>query len=376
MTLKSPESSYTNLAFYNTPGFDTISIPESEALALYWNFDLIEKTDNGDGGPFTTLNDAGFDLLDNSSGSVEQLTRYPVVSAISRKLHPGRANFFLRNNLDVISYEYIPNAKLRLPEILNNDDLVKIIERDDEVYTRDTKPVNHYLMIEKSMYQNISEEMLRWIGTITQFNNLIGKPKDRYELEYKDLTYLRRLFFQNIDNEPDFEKFVDFYKWIDESVIKILMELIPASMNTTTVASNMIESHILERNKYRHKLPILEFKDRDPIVAVRTINELKYNWRFGHAPIPLSENENCVWWKLRQEKEGDREKIFDAVNSSYDRKLTTVYDLNVDPIVIIDKNPKNYDIAKTTTKFGSGEYLEIDVALLIREIDCKDGDDK
>ena len=372
MTNHGPEYYIKNVDSYLLPQIKNSSVPQSRTLTLYWNFDLSEKTDNGAGIGPTNLNDAGFDIIDFSSGSFEHLEGVPLISSITNKLYPGRADFFLRNDTEVISYEYVPNAKIRLPEILNNDDLVNILQRDDEVYTRDTLPVNHYFAIEKSMYQNISEEMLRWMGTIIQFNNLIGEPVNRYEIEYKQIQYLRTLFFQKVENTPDFEKFLQFYKWIDESVARILMQFIPGSANTITTTSDMVESHILERNKYRHKLPTLEFRKKDPIAAVRTINELKYNWKFGHAPIPLDESNNCLWWKEREEKEGDREGIFAALKSTYDRKFTTVYDLNIEPIVIINKNPKEQEIVKQTTKFGSGGYLEIDISKIIINKDCDD----
>jgi len=373
MTSHGPQAFNKNVENYLNPQIAGYTIPQSETLILHWNFDLVDSSDNGAGSPTLGLNDAGFDIIDMSSGSADELTRFQFISELSRQLHPGRGNYFLRNNTDVVSYEYIPTAKRRLPEILNNDDLVNILQEDDVTYTRDTIPVNHFLSIEKSMYQNISEEMLRWIGTITQFNNLIGKPTDRYEADYRDLQHLRRLFFLNVDNTPDFDRFVEFYKWIDESVARIIAELIPASMNTTNIASNIVESHILERNKYRHKLPTIEFKAKEPIAATRTINELKYNWKFGHAPIPLQESNNCLWWKEREEKETDRQKIFAALKSAYDRKFTTVYDLNIDAVVIINKSPKEYDIIKTITKFGSGEYLEIDIPLAVpNDIDCND----
>ncbi len=370
MTDHGPESFSENIRPYLIPEISGTIIPQSETLVLHWNFDLASGSDNGDGSLILNLNDAGFNILDFSSGSSEQ--RYPIVSDISKQTHPARANFFFRNNSDMLAYEYVPSSKRRLPEILNNDDLVNILQRDDDVYNRDQIPVVHYLAVEKSMYQNISEEMLRWIGTIKQFNNLIGKPTDRYEIQYRDLSFLKRLFFENVGNTPDFEKFVEFFKWIDESVAKIIMELVPVSLKTTAVASNVVESHILERNKYRHKLPTLEFKGKEPVAAVRTINELKYNWRFGHAPIPLDESNNCLWWKQREEKETDREKIFAVLKSTYDRKFTTVYDLNVDAIVIINKNPKEQEIVKQTTKFGSGEYLEIDIPFIVDEKDCND----
>jgi len=377
MTSHGPEYFSKNVEAYLAPEIVGRTMPQSETLVLHWNFDLASGSDNGDGSPILNLNDAGFDILDASSGSTGEA--YPLVSEITRQNHPARANFFFRNSTDMLAYEYVPNSKRRLPEVLNSDDLVNILQRDDDVYTRDQVPVVHYLAVEKSMYQNISEEMLRWIGTIKQFNNLIGKPTDRYEAQYRDLGFLKRLFFENVQNTPDFEKFVEFFKWIDESVARIILELIPVSLKATTAASNTIESHILERNKYRHKLPTLEFKGKEPVAAVRTINELKYNWKFGHAPIPLQENNNCLWWKERflakkedQQLETDREKIFAVLKSTYDRKFTTVYDLNVDAIVIINKNPKEQEIVKQITKFGSGEYLEIDIPLIVDEKDCND----
>ena len=35
------------------------------------------------------------------------------------------------------------------------------------------------------------------------------------------------------------------------------------------------------------------------------VNELTYNWKFGHAPsspAPLLERSNCLWWKERAER--------------------------------------------------------------------------
>lgn len=373
MTNHGPDSYSYNIESYLLPVFNGKNIPQSETLVLNWNFDLVQKTDNGPGTLPDNLNDAGFDVVDSSSGSLEDLNIYPVLSNLTRNKYPARGDFFLRNVSNIVSYEFVPNAEIRLPEILNNDDLVNILEQDEQIFKRDMKPVNHFLTIEKSMYQNISEEMLKWIGTVAQFNNLIGKPTNRYEASYKELNYLRSLFFKNVsENIPDFEKFVDFFKWIDDSVSRIIMELVPASLNTTTATGNTVESHILERNKYRHKLPTVEFKGKEPIAAIRTINELKYNWKFGHAPITLDEADNCLWWKQRQEKELTRKGIFAVLKSAYDRKFSTVTDLNIESIVIINKNPKEQEVVKQTTKFGSGEYLEIDIPLIIDEKDCND----
>ena len=69
----------------------------------------------------------------------------------------------------------------------------------------------------------------------------------------------------------------------------------------------MVESHVLERNKYWTKFPTLDVKTREPISSLRGINELKYNWKFGHAPIlpaqGSNQNTSCLWWKERAERD-------------------------------------------------------------------------
>ena len=75
------------------------------------------------------------------------------------------------------------------------EDMISILTTDDNYFTRDSVPVNHYFAIEKSMYQSISEEMLNMFSTIVGFNNLIGEPVNRYRQDYKDLGKLRQLFF-------------------------------------------------------------------------------------------------------------------------------------------------------------------------------------
>jgi len=59
---------------------------------------------------------------------------------------------------------------------LDSADTIQILTQDDLTFTRDTRPVNYFWAIEKSMYQTISEEMINMFATIKEFNNLIGDP--------------------------------------------------------------------------------------------------------------------------------------------------------------------------------------------------------
>ena len=127
--------------------------------------------------------------------------------------------------------EYVFSAKQQHPESLAGSDLVDIRDTDDVTYTRNTKPLTYYFSIEKSMSQVMNDEMMTWFATIKDFNNLIGEPINRYNKSYKHLDHLRALFFSKVSNEPDFERFLDFYKWIDSSISLMIKQLIPASAN-------------------------------------------------------------------------------------------------------------------------------------------------
>ena len=51
--------------------------------------------------------------------------------------------------------------------------MVEIRTQDDNVFTKDSKPINHFFAIEKSMSQVISEEMINLFASIIEFNDLL-----------------------------------------------------------------------------------------------------------------------------------------------------------------------------------------------------------
>ena len=367
-TIYGPESPISNLQTLYSGGVG--EIPQNKTLALHWDFNLVTGSDNGSGtGPSNTF-DGKFEVIDISSGSIANT--YGIIGQITSNTHTGRGDFFFRNNSEMIENSYISIAKHRLPENMMSSDLISILSQDDDIFTRDSRPINYFFALEKSMYQTISEEMIRFFGTITDFNNVIGKPQYRYERQYRELVKLREMFFQNVSNSPDLEKYVDYFKWIDSSITKMIYQLIPASADFSANISDVVESHVLERNKYAWKLPSIELGAEPPITSVKTIGELKYNWKHGHAPIPLSENTNCLWWKERSERSPELDGIFQALSSAYKKKFTKVADFVTDIQIEVNKNPSNLDVIKPITKIGSGGYLEIDILKAIEKKDCLD----
>ena len=63
------------------------------------------------------------------------------------------------------------------------------------------------------------------------------------------------------------------------------------------------------------KFPILtNFESTEG--SIKGISEMKYNWRFGHAPTDINDEGNsCLWQKDRKEKEGFRENIRNSRNN-------------------------------------------------------------
>ena len=120
-------------------------------------------------------------------------------------------------------------------------------------------------------------------SAIVEYSNLFAKPVDRYRQNYKRLDHIRSLFFERVSADLDLDRFTEYFKWIDKSVSYFLEQLHPASARFNAGLSDMVESHILERPKYRHKFPIIETKTSTE-AGISGINELTYNWKFGHAP--------------------------------------------------------------------------------------------
>ena len=273
-----------------------------ETLILNWDFENVSSS----------AADGTFYVSDFSSGSSNYLSRYPSLFAdIVDKYHDAKGQFFATSSNKIVDKFYVAAGKKQLPELINSDDMINIVEQDDDVFTRETKPIQYYIALEKSMYQTISEEMISFFDTVEYFNNVIGDPINKYRQDYKEMGKLRQLFFERVQNTPDIEKYLSYYKWFDSAIIRMIQGLLPASANASDSMRNMIESHVLERNKYWNKFPTLEMNQPPPEAKIMGINELLYNWKFGHASASddpsksshTEQNKNCLWWNERADRD-------------------------------------------------------------------------
>ena len=263
-------------------------------LALNYEFGNVTASDGS--GQFT--------VTDISSGSIDGINgSYGKFGEISGYLYPGTGFGFSANSTDAVLKQEVNSHQFINPELVIGDNLVQIKTDDDKLFDSvDTIP-NYHHVLEKSMYNAISEEMLNFFAGVNDFHNLIGHPVHQYRMEYKGLNKLREAFFRRVTNVTEVERFVDYYKWFDDSVSQIIGQLIPASAEYTPDILNTVESHALERNKYQHRLPMLAFTSSTEGVAFGA-EELRYNWKLNHAPVSDLERDNSNWWKERAERRG------------------------------------------------------------------------
>jgi hypothetical protein len=263
-------------------------------LALNYEFANVTASDGS----------GGFTITDISSGSVDGINgSYGMLGKISSYLYPGVGFGFQESATDVVLKQEVNSHQFINPELAISDNLVQIRTDDDKLFDSvDTIP-NYHHVLEKSMYNAISEEMLNFFAGVNDFHNLIGHPVHQYRMNYKGLEKLREIFFRRVTKVTEVEKFVEYYKWFDDSVSEIIGQLVPASAEYTPDILNTIESHVLERNKYQHRLPFVAMTSSTEGVVFGS-EELRYNWALNHAPVSGLERDNSNWWKERAERAG------------------------------------------------------------------------
>jgi hypothetical protein len=272
---------------------DNAKTLNSHTLVLNYDFSGITTSDGS----------GEFVVSDISSGSVENRTKFGKLGEISSYLYPAKGVSFGASSTKAVIKKEMNLHQFTDPEKVISDNLVQVRTEDDKLFdTLDTIPNYHYLL-EKSMYGAISEEMLNFFAGVVDFQNLIGHPVNQYRMEYKELSKLREVFFRRVTEVAEVEKFVDYYKWFDDSVSQIIGQLVPASADYTADILNTVESHVLERNKYQHRIPMMAFTSSTEGVVFGA-EELRYNWNTNHAPVSGLERDNSNWWKERAEREG------------------------------------------------------------------------
>ena len=103
--------------------------------------------------------------------------------------------------------------------------------------------------IEVSSVQALNDDIILLFSSLDFFDNAIGDPELVFSSEYKSLRDMRRIYFNRIEEKMSLMKFFSFFKWFDDTVGDLLVELVPRT--SRYLGTNfVIESHSLERPKF------------------------------------------------------------------------------------------------------------------------------
>ena len=356
--------SYRNISALDT-NLNQKDVFSSNTLALHWTFDNITGSDSS--GEFYYVNDM-------SSGSATLRSDYGWIGQIAGYQHTGYGQGFESSATRVVKKDKVNSLKFVNPEQAISSDMVDILSDEQRIYGTNNPPVRYFHALEKSMYSSISEEMLVFFAGVIDFNNLIGEPVNRYRERYKGLEKLREVFFRKVTKTSTVEKFINYYKWLDDSIAEIISQILPYSSTLETNVYDMIESHVLERNKYKSQFPSLTSYASTEGVATG-INKNLYNWKFAHAPIPSSQLDNVTWWSERADRidnsdissgdstiDSQREILRETIGKVNDQEIPVVkkvdgtsYDATVD---VLRKRAKPYrlEIVKTNPIKGGVNF--------------------
>lgn len=291
------------------PQYNERSIRDDLSLRRKYVPRILFNTINVDFETVTGSDSSGkFLAVDFSSGSVGLSSRYPSIGTTLYTQHEFTGYGFKQSSTDVVKKQIIIGSNLNLPEAVNSSDLVNILERDDELFTRDNSVVGLSFALEKSYYGTISKDMLDFFGGVVAFNNLIGDVSNKYKLNYDKLEFLRSNFFEKVTSLSTLERFYSFYKWIDDSIAKFVTQLIPGTANFEDNIRDLIESHILERNKIKHVYPILDyygnarFGEPKLEAVLKGAKQLRREWLLTSPPfingvLTNDQSYHVSWWE-------------------------------------------------------------------------------
>ena len=222
-----------------------------DTLAFNWNFRNVTGSDSS----------GRFKVQDFSSGSHTDLSSSGWTGGISGYQYTGYGYGFPASSTKAAKKQSINIYKFVDPERPVSSDMVQIFSDTDDLtpnLRREEIVPNFVYSIEKSLYNAISEEMLDFFAGVIDFNDVVGHPVHYYRDRYKDMEKLREQFFRRVTSVTTVEKYTEYYKWFDDAITTIISQLVPASSEYVNDIQNVVESHVLERNKYQNRINILD----------------------------------------------------------------------------------------------------------------------
>ena len=119
--------------------------------------------------------------------------------------------------------------------------------------------------IDMSVMKALNEHILLIFSDFSHLENVYGAPNNLFAEQYHDASALRQIYFNNLLEKLDLQRYRDLFKWVDNTFTQSVFKVLPRSTNFLGI-NFVYESHILERNRMRYLSDEIYMKSqqRDP----------------------------------------------------------------------------------------------------------------
>ena len=107
------------------------------------------------------------------------------------------------------------------------------------------------LSVDMSVMRGLNDNILRMFNDFSALEDTYGSPNTIFSERYQDARHLREVYFNNVLEVLNLQKYRELFKWIDGSFTDTLYSLVPRTTNFLGV-NFVYESHVLERNRVRY----------------------------------------------------------------------------------------------------------------------------
>lgn len=107
------------------------------------------------------------------------------------------------------------------------------------------------LTIDFSIVDALNDDIINIFASLDAFDNALSGFDSMFEIEYPDLEKLRNIYFNRLTDKINLRAFFEYFRWFDMNIGTFIEQLIPYK-TTYMGTSYVVESHILERPKFRH----------------------------------------------------------------------------------------------------------------------------
>jgi hypothetical protein len=105
--------------------------------------------------------------------------------------------------------------------------------------------------MDMSVMKGLNENIVNAFSDFDELELALGKPNLMFSENYHDLYNLRKIYFENLIEKLNLNKYRELFKWLDNAFTDIVFNSLPR--NTKFLGVNFVyESHMLERNKLKY----------------------------------------------------------------------------------------------------------------------------